>query len=315
MMRDKSQSAPIIITSIKPKPSSRLDVAIRCEDLQVAPGQCSAIVGPNGCGKTTLIEALLGIRLDYTVSAQILGCTSTNLSVSTKKRIGVSTQVHSFSDGVRVLDILTLHANAYGQAINTDLVEKLFLAEIFSQKYAKISGGQKKRISIYFALAHDPEIAILDEPEAGLDLQGVESVLDLIQMRTNQDATTLLVTHSATVLRHCDKLIFLRNGRVHFAGGKDEFLSDRIGDVAIEIYNDIGLPQLQAFSDRNGLRLHKNTSSPAQSTIFGTEQHVEELRKIFGAKLENGIIVRPVRDNDLFTWMNSGDHNASNRQV
>ncbi|TPG65678.1 ATP-binding cassette domain-containing protein [Pseudomonas arsenicoxydans] len=151
-------------------------------DLHLQRGRHTAIIGPNGAGKTTLIETLLGLRQVHLEEAQILGIPVAHFLQSTqhRKRLGVQLQRVEYEDSSNVREILDLHQALYGkqdpqvaQALDIDALRKL--------PYRALSRGQKQRLDLFVALAHHPEIAVLDEPFTGLDRAYIDRVAHLLR--------------------------------------------------------------------------------------------------------------------------------------
>ena len=268
-------------------------------------GRFAVVLGQNGSGKTTFLEAILGIRPDYEVRREILGCARMDLPNAIKRRVGVSTQVHSYSEGVKVRDVVRLHAGAYGVEINSDLLDAFDLTKALDSPYAKTSGGQKKRLSLYFALAHDPEVAFLDEPEAGLDVQGLEALLARVRDRSAAGRTTVAATHHGLTTGHASDVVFLNAGDIAFAGEKTRFIDEFFGDSVLEVNTD-GLSEqdIERISNIGKAKCFDGISKD-KLLMFGSEAAFADLRQAPELGIGQRSILRDTRPSDMLTWINN----------
>ena len=141
-------------------------------DLEVVAGEVLAIIGPNGTGKTTFIEAVLGMRRLVTGSVELLGWPLRELTRRPRLRapLGVQLQYPSFSYDLLVSELVRLHRCLHGRA---DEALRLLLGvdSLLTRTYGGLSRGEQQRVDLFMALAHRPRLAFLDEPTAGLDQQ------------------------------------------------------------------------------------------------------------------------------------------------
>ena len=158
--------------------------ALRRVDLSVAPGEVVALLGPNGAGKTTLVNILLGIRRADAGEVQLYGS------------VGVTPQEMSFPPTLRVLEIVDFVRAHYPDAETArDLLERFSLTEIAKRQTGGISGGQQRRLAVALAFAGNPQLAVLDEPTAGLDVESRLEVWDAIRAFAVQGGAVLFTTH------------------------------------------------------------------------------------------------------------------------
>ncbi len=275
------------------------------QNLEFSQGRFAVLLGQNGSGKTSFLEAILGIRPDYAVDRSILGSSHIDLPNDIKRRIGVSTQIHSYSEGVKVRDVVRLHAGAYRVAQNNELLETFDLGDVLGSDYAKISGGQKKRLSLYFALAHNPEVVFLDEPEAGLDVQGLEALLAQIRARSDTGLTTIAATHHDLTTEHAGDVMLLNAGEVVFSGAKVQFIDDFFGDTVLEVNTDGLLPQdierILAVGKANCF----DGLSKDKLLVFGCENIFADPKNFANFDIERRSILRKTKSTDLLTWINN----------
>ena len=158
--------------------------ALRGVDLSVAPGEVVALLGPNGAGKTTLVNILLGVRRADAGDVQVFGS------------VGVTPQQMSFPPTLRVREIVDFVRAHYPDAGPTqDLLKRFSLLKIAKRQTGGISGGQQRRLAIALAFAGNPQLAVLDEPTAGLDVDSRLEVWDAIRAFARTGGAVLLTTH------------------------------------------------------------------------------------------------------------------------
>ncbi len=180
-------------------------------------GQCIGIVGKNGCGKSTLLNILAGMRKPK--DGQILydgkdACRDRTLF---RKIVGFVPQENTLFEELSVQDNLRLwymDKKTLDQELAGGILAELGLKPLTAKTVKKLSGGQKKRVSIACALAGHPQILILDEPGAALDLIAKEEIAAYLATYKRQGGTILITTHEEQELRQCDRLLVLKNGKV-----------------------------------------------------------------------------------------------------
>ena len=180
-------------------------------------GQCIGIVGKNGCGKSTLLNILAGMRKPK--DGQILydgkdACRDRPLF---RKIVGFVPQENTLFEELSVQDNLRLwymDKKTLDQELAGGILAELGLKPLTAKTVKKLSGGQKKRVSIACALAGHPQILILDEPGAALDLIAKEEIAAYLATYKRQGGTILITTHEEQELRQCDRLLVLKNGKV-----------------------------------------------------------------------------------------------------
>lgn len=184
-------------------------------DLRADAGECVGIVGENGCGKSTLFNILAGLR--KADSGEIFyGETSFGMGKPPAECVGYVPQEGCLMEELSVLDNLSLWYQDKAQLRRS--LEKGFLRELGVDRMCrtrvdKLSGGMKKRVGIGCALAGEPPILILDEPDAALDLMGKAEIRSYLAEYKKRSGTILLATHEESDLALCDKVYALHNGR------------------------------------------------------------------------------------------------------
>ena len=174
-------------------------VALKGIDLNVKKGDFFALLGPNGAGKSTVIGIISSLVNKTSGSVNVCDIDiDANFSLA-KSKLGVVNQEFNFSQFEKVIDIIVTQAGYYGVDYKTALeraekhLKKLGLWDKRNDQARMLSGGQKRRIMIIKALIHEPELLILDEPTAGVDIELRRSLWDFL-LEINQLGTTIILT-------------------------------------------------------------------------------------------------------------------------
>ncbi|QOV19223.1 ATP-binding cassette domain-containing protein [Blautia liquoris] len=181
-------------------------------DLNVKKGECLGIVGKNGTGKTTLLECIENIRKWESGTVSIQGVN--NLG-KYKEVLGVQLQSSSLPADIKVIEAMDLFAVEHGVTYSKEDYEKFGIQFFLKKKYKQLSTGQKRRLHLFIAILHDPQIVILDEPTAGLDIEGKEQLYAVIDELKAKGKTILITSHDMTeVEKLCDRVAFVIDGRI-----------------------------------------------------------------------------------------------------
>jgi zinc transport system ATP-binding protein len=194
-------------------------------DLVVRPGDVVALVGANGSGKTTLVRGVLGLAPVLAGSIELLGRPAEGFR--DRWRLGYVPQRHTVVGGVpsSVQEVvasgrlarrrLLSRATASDRVAVREALEIVGLADRRQAPVATLSGGQQRRTLIARALAADPEVLIMDEPTAGVDADGQESLARTLTRLVGQGLTLVVVTHEIEPLVGLlTRVVELREGRV-----------------------------------------------------------------------------------------------------
>jgi ABC-2 type transport system ATP-binding protein len=196
-------------------------------DWQLHPGQVIGLLGRNGAGKTTLLEAMLGLRELQGGTVEVFGESAPQLSDTTRARIGYVPQRSDLFEGFTANDLLAYFRSFYprwNSAKVDGLLSRWDIAR--DQPIARLSGGQQQRLSIIRALAHEPDLLVLDEPVSSLDPAGRREFLrELVDQVLDRGTTVVLSTHILSDLeRVAFNVAFLRDGRITVQAPLDELL-------------------------------------------------------------------------------------------
>lgn len=218
------------------------------------PGQVVGLLGRNGAGKTTLLEALLGLRDASAGSVQLFGQPAARLDDAARARIGYVPQQSDLFEELRADELLAYFRSFYprwNDAKVQGLLERWAVPRDIP--IGRMSGGQQQRLSLIRALAHEPELLVLDEPVASLDpLARRDFLRELVEQVLDRGTTVVFSTHILSDLeRVAFNVAFLREGRIALQSPLDELLEETrllIGPDALLAV----LPSMEVLSRRPG---------------------------------------------------------------
>jgi ABC-2 type transport system ATP-binding protein len=201
--------------------------------LRVERGEFFGFLGPNGAGKTTTINAIVGLARKTSGTIRVFGYDNAVQWRQARSLIGVAPQEFNFDRYLSIRDVLIFAAGYYGLrgkdvVRRADmLLDRFGLAAHSHKEYTKLSGGQKRRLTLARALIHQPKLLILDEPTAGVD---VELRLELWQWLRSLNAeglTIFLTTHYLEEAEElCRRIAIIRNGRIVCEKPTQELIAD-----------------------------------------------------------------------------------------
>jgi ABC-2 type transport system ATP-binding protein len=209
-------------------------LALSNVSVEIAAGEFIGLLGSNGAGKSTLINAIIGLQK---VSSGKISFNEKYLG--NKKQpfcsLGFSPQTQVMDWYTTVWDNvilgLELAGKKQGEAkiLCEQALEKVSLLKEKEKIIDTLSGGQQQRVQIARAIAHRPDIYLLDEPTTGLDAESSELLLKHLKEQTQLGKTVIISSHDIQLLEFfCDKILFLRDGKMEFYGEVGQFLEEEI---------------------------------------------------------------------------------------
>lgn len=196
-------------------------------DWTLVPGQVVGLLGRNGAGKTTLLECLLGLREPQRGEVRLFGQPVAALDDAARSRIGYVPQQSDLFDWLTPAQLLAYFRSFYPRWNEAKVEGLLSRWEIDTTKtIGRLSGGQQQRLSIVRALAHEPDLLVLDEPVASLDPAGRRDFLrELVEQVLDRGTTVVFSTHILSDLeRVAFNMAFLGRGRIVLQAPLDELL-------------------------------------------------------------------------------------------
>lgn len=191
--------------------------------LELEQGECIALMGDSGCGKTTLLNLISGLEPLQQGELQVAGLSFDNaseaeLSKLRKQSIGIIFQHFNLLSSLNVRDNIEFSARLAGHpdlALCQTLATELGINQLLDKLPATLSGGEMQRVAIARALAARPKLLLADEPTGDLDEKNSERVIEqLLNMTKLHQTTLLMVTHSERIARQMDKIYRLSDGQL-----------------------------------------------------------------------------------------------------
>lgn len=240
--------------------------------VQVLPGQVIALLGKNGAGKTTLLETILGFGFPSSGDATLWDIKATEIDGEIKRRIGFVPQQDELLVGMNGWEHLALF-RAYQCRWNQVLVDRLIIDWLIPMNtyVGKMSVGQRQKLSILLALAHEPELLVLDEPVASLDpIARRQFLQQLVEIAADENRAVIFSTHIVNdVERVANQVWILRDGVLVCESDLD-VLKETL--VRLRLTSDEPLPE----KIRWPYLLKKNQGQQTQLTIQYWQPDMEQ---------------------------------------
>ena len=208
--------------------------ALKGIDLTVERGEFFGLLGQNGAGKSTLINIVAGLTRFDAGSVSVLGHDVVTDYRHARRLIGVVPQELTFDPFFNVREVLRIQSGYFGLYANDDWIDELLTALMLNEKAGTnmraLSGGMKRRVMIAQALVHKPEVVVLDEPTAGVDVQLRKSLWTFINKLHREGHTIVLTTHyleEAEAL--CERIAILNRGEIAALDTKRALMARGIG--------------------------------------------------------------------------------------
>jgi ABC-2 type transport system ATP-binding protein len=202
--------------------------AVEHLDLRVKKGEIYGLLGPNGAGKTTTIKMLCGLLKITSGEAYVTGNQMPDKRVASD--IGYMPQETALYPGLTVHQNIKFFGEIFGlgkreiEEREQRLLEFINLAEWRDELVGNLSGGMKHRVSLACALVHEPPLLLLDEPTVGVDPELRASFWDYFNEIKSRNRTIVITTHYMDEANRCDRIGFMRNGRLIAEGTVEELL-------------------------------------------------------------------------------------------
>lgn len=244
-------------------------------NFHVYQGEMFALLGVNGAGKTTALECMEGLRTHDSGSITING------------RMGIQLQSAALPEHIKVIEAVELFTKWNKTVPDKAMLEILGVNELAKKQYYQLSIGQKRRLLLALALINNPDILFLDEPTAGLDVEGRASLHKQIKQLKAQGKTIVLASHDMSEVESlCDRIAILSEGKIAFLGtveelhekvGKHYNISIRTGEGTEKYESDNIGETLLALLER--YREKGTTISDIQVNRGSLEQHFMKIAK------------------------------------
>ena len=268
-------------------PKGSTFMALDRVSLDIEQGEFFGLLGPNGAGKTTMISILAGLTRATSGKVSVLGSDVQTDYAAARRKLGVVPQELVFDPFFNVREALRIQSGYFGVKNNDDWIDELLsslgLADKANANMRQLSGGMKRRVLVAQALVHKPQVIVLDEPTAGVDVELRQTLWQFIAKLNKQGSTVLLTTHyleEAEAL--CGRIAMLKQGRVVALAATSELLRAASSNV-LRFKIDSELPSYLAVQARITGRI---VQFPAHSA--------REIEQYLAAVREAGLVAEDV---------------------
>ena len=287
----------IKVNKIYNKKDKKID-ALNNFNINIKKGSIYGLLGPNGAGKSTFINMLGGLVLKTSGSIKICGVDIDKNSKLSRTKIGIVPQELNIDPFFTPIELLELQGGLYGvEKKNRKSEEILFNLGLAEQKnsYARtLSGGMRRRLLIAKALVHNPDVLILDEPTAGVDVELRKNLWHYIRKLNKDGMTICLTTHYLEEAQElCDYITILNKGKIIKS------------DTKINLLNLVGKKTVRFILDKdyplpNKLEVYE-ASIKNNILTLSYEKNKVDLKIIINILNENNIIFKEIDtyENDL----------------
>lgn len=264
-------------------------VAVHGLNLEVQPGEFFGLLGPNGAGKTTVISAMTNL-IDFN-QGEISIFGHERSSIAAKRCIGVVPQELVHYGFFTVNEILNFFSGYFGIRNNQKridfLLDRLALKEQKGRLVSQLSGGMKRRLLIAKALVHSPQLLLLDEPSAGVDVELRSSLWKFMRELNAEGMTILLTTHYLEeAQRLCGRVAIMNHGRLISLDHTGELLEQMVDrEIEIRLKTEMRLSPQIIESPPIGINRLRQTDRRIQVLVTGKTSLQEVIEKL-GLSLE-----------------------------
>lgn len=197
--------------------------------MHVAAGEVVGLLGANGAGKTTLIRMLLGLLATTTGDVELLGGQPDR---ERRRRLGYVPQGLGLYRDLTVRENLAFAANAYGHP-TPELPASL--ASSADRLVAALPLGRQRQLAFLSALAHDPQVLVLDEPTSGVEALATAALWDTIHEQSEKGVGILVTTHNMREAEQCDRLLLMSQARLVAQGDQEDIIGST---TAVAVHTD-----------------------------------------------------------------------------
>ncbi|MFZ0172732.1 MAG: ABC transporter ATP-binding protein [Acidimicrobiales bacterium] len=233
--------------------------AVRGIDLVIAPRETVALLGPNGAGKTTTIDMVLGLTRSDAGSVSVFGVPPATAVRS--GLVGGMLQTGSLPDHLRIRELLTLVASYYPKPLGVDdVLRRTGLSDLAERWTTKLSGGQAQRVRFATALVTNADLLVLDEPTAGIDVEGRHEFWEAMRGIAAEGKTVVFATHYLEEAdAFADRIVLIARGSI-VADGPATEIKAKAGSRTIRATLPVGdLQSLLALPGVMNVERHGET--------------------------------------------------------
>ena len=276
-------------------------------------GEIFGLLGPNGSGKTTTLECVIGLRQPDAGEIEVCGLDTRRHQNAVKNKIGAVLQTIALQDKITPREALTLFASFYRDpAPPSDLIERFGLTEKADAPFDSLSAGQRQRLAVALAFVNKPELIFLDEPTTGLDPQSRRDLHGEIAQMKREGHTVLLTTHNIDEAEQlCDRIAIIDRGRIIAAGLPRELIAESSSSQSVTLRTKpvldpewlVGVPGIEDLTIQDSTATFRTATAAA---TLGATMQVLASRRVDLLELQ----ARKARLEDVFLAL-TGDENRT----
>ena len=274
-------------------PKSEPKVALKGVDLTVPRGSIFGLLGPNGAGKSTLINIMAGLVLKSAGQVKIWGFDQDVNPRQSRAAIGVMPQELNLDPFFSPLQALDVQAGLYGvpksQRRSAEILETVGLSDKAHAYARTLSGGMRRRLLLGKALVHDPQILVLDEPTAGVDIELRQMLWANVRKLNDQGMTIILTTHYLEEAEEmCDEIAIINHGETVVRDSTKNLLG-RLDRKAMIIQPETPMPGLQM---PEGIDVAQSAGGALKLSYRSSKLTADQ---VLTAIKEAGVVIKDVR--------------------
>ena len=284
--------------------------AVRSVDLAIAPGETVAILGPNGAGKTTTIEMVLGLTRPDSGTVTLFGKSPAQAVAA--GAVGGMLQTGALVEYLSVRELVTMVASVYPRPLPVEHAMRLAgVTELAERRTNKLSGGQTQRVRFAIALVSNPDLFMLDEPTAAVDVEGRREFWASIRAVAAEGKTVIFATHYLEEAdAYADRIVLMARGRIVADGPATEIkakVSGRIIRATIPVAGPAGPADPAALAALPGVTNAERHGEAVILTCADSDLTLRALLSRFpaardievaGAGIEEAFMALTADDND-----------------
>ncbi|UYQ77141.1 ABC transporter ATP-binding protein [Glutamicibacter sp. JL.03c] len=271
--------------------------AVKGISLQIAQGHIVALLGPNGAGKTTTVDMILGLTEPTDGTVHVMG--RPPRQAITAGQVSAVLQTGGLLRDLTVQETVKVIGKMHARADRVqEVMERAGLAKIAQRKVGKCSGGEQQRIKFALALLPDPDVLILDEPTAGMDVMARREFWQTMRSEATDGRTIIFATHYLEEAQaFAERTVLMSQGNI-VADGATEELRQLISGRSIsatfpsesEAQLALGFDESVSLNERHGLRYHFHCADSDQFALALLQQYRARDIEIASPSLEDAFI-------------------------
>jgi ABC-2 type transport system ATP-binding protein len=286
MTRDEHASPETVVAFDDVTRKFRDVTALDRLSFRIERGKTVALLGPNGAGKTTAAEILLGLQRPNGGMVRVFGGTPAQAIAG--GRVGAMLQDADLPQGVTASELIELIRGLYASPLSLgDALRLTALEDVAGRKVERLSGGQKQRVRLALALASNPDLLVLDEPTAALDVAARRAFWDRVRVSVAEGRTVLFATHRLEEAdAMADLILVIADGRLAASGTPDEIRAAAAGRTAVSfIATDMPLEIVERLpgvaaveADRGRVTVHTTDPDATVRAVLNQVPQAEGLQ-------------------------------------